>query len=68
MASELELLTEEEVSKIFKVKKSTINTWYGRDMIPEGIVLKMGTGKKGTKRFIKSKLEEWILNGCLQEA
>lgn len=58
----LELLTDIEVSKLFKVERSTVNTWVNRGEIPKGIVVKIA----GTKRFIKEKLENWIYNDSLQ--
>lgn len=61
----IELLTDEELSKIFKVDKATIITWVHRKKIPGQAIFKLPNSKKGTRRFIKSKIEEWI-NGGLQ--
>lgn len=61
----VELLTDEEMSKIFKVDKATIVTWVHRKKIPNEAIFKLPLTKKGTRRFIKSKIEEWI-NGGLQ--
>lgn len=61
----VELLTDEEMSKIFKVDKATIVTWVHRKKIPDEAIFKLPFTKKGTRRFIKSKIEEWI-NGGLQ--
>lgn len=61
----LELLTDTEVSELFKVEKETIITWVNRGKIPDKVMFKLPNTKKGTRRFIKSRLEDWI-NGCLQ--
>jgi transposase len=61
----VELLTDEEMSKIFKVDKATIVTWVHRKKIPDEAIFKLPFTKKGTRRFIKSKIEDWI-NGGLQ--
>lgn len=61
----VELLTDEEMSRIFKVDKATIITWVHRKKIPDAAIFKLPCTKKGTRRFIKSKIEEWI-NGSLQ--
>ena len=61
---EIELLTTKEVSKLFKVEESTVRTWLNRNKIPEAAIFKLPDTKKGTTRFIKSKLEDWI-SGCL---
>lgn len=60
----MELLTDEEVSKMMKVKLETVRTWVHRNVIPSQIIFKV-PGSKGTRRFIKSRLEDWI-NGSLQ--
>ncbi len=62
---EIELLTDVEMSKIFKVEKQTIITWVNRGKIPKNAIFKLPGTKKGTIRFIKAKIEDWI-NGCLQ--
>lgn len=61
----LELLTDEDLARFFKVEKATIITWVNRNKIPKEAIFKLPGTKKGTRRFIKSKIEEWI-NGCLQ--
>lgn len=60
----MELLTANEVAEILKVKESTILTWVNRKQFPEEVMFKFG-GKRGSRRFIKDKLEDWIY-GCLQ--
>lgn len=59
-----ELLTNEELAAIFKVKKETVRSWKNRNQIPEEVMFKLPGTKKGTVRFIKSKVYEWI-NGDL---
>ena len=62
-----ELLTVEEVSDVFKVQPSTIQSWVTRGIIPEWVMFKVGEKKnRGTIRFIKNKLNDWILNGDIQ--
>lgn len=62
-----ELLTDEDLAKIFKVKTSTIRTWVNRGIITDEQMFKLPYSQKGTRRFIKSKIEEWIkTNGCIQ--
>lgn len=59
-------MTAEDVAELFKVKRSTVDSWVNRKQLPESIMFKIA-GDKSPRRFIKSKLEEWILNGGLQE-
>lgn len=59
-----ELLTNEELAGIFKVKKETVRSWKNRNQIPEEVMFKLPGTKKGTVRFIRSKVMEWI-NGTL---
>lgn len=61
----MELLTMNEVSKIFKVENSTVRTWLNRNKIPPSVIFRLPDTKKGTVRFIKSELEDWI-SGRLQ--
>lgn len=61
----MELLTYEDVAKMFGVKVNTIKSWLARKQIPKSVIFKIGA-KKGTVRFVKSKLEQWINDGCLQ--
>lgn len=60
----IELLTADEVGAIFKVPRSTIDTWVARKKIPESVMFKL-EGKRSPRRFIRSKLEAWI-DGSLQ--
>ena len=61
------LLTEEEVADLFRVKVSTIQTWTRQGKFPQEVFFKLPNSRRGIKRFIKTKLEEWIENnGCLQ--
>lgn len=62
---EIELLTAEEVSKIFKVDINTVRSWVSRDKFPKEVMFKLPGGSRTCMRFIKSRLEDWI-NGCLQ--
>lgn len=62
----IELMTTEDVANFFKVKRSTVDSWVNRKQLPESIMFKI-VGKKSPRRFIKSRLEEWVLNGSLQE-
>ena len=59
------LLNVDEVAELFSVKVGTVKSWVSRKQIPQDVIFKIGTGK-GTIRFKKSKLEDWI-NGSLQE-
>lgn len=61
----MELLTIEDVAKFFSVSENTVKCWITRRKIPDGIIFKIGK-RKGTVRFIKSRLEEWVANGSLQ--
>lgn len=63
---EVILLNEEDLAKVFKVQPSTIRTWKNRKQIPEEVIFKLPDTKKGTVRFIKSKVEDWV-NGRLQK-
>lgn len=60
------LLDVNEVAEMFSVKVGTVKSWVSRGTVPEDVLFKVGTGKKATRRFIKSKLEDWI-HGRLQE-
>ena len=62
----MELLTFEEVANIFKVDVDTIKCWVQRGQLPRYVLWKLPNSKRGTVRIIKSKLEEWQQNGCLQ--
>lgn len=59
------LLTANEVAEMFSVKVGTVKSWVSRGQLPEDVIFKIGSGK-GTVRFKKSKLEDWI-NGSLQK-
>nr|DAH14850.1 MAG TPA: helix-turn-helix domain protein [Caudoviricetes sp.] len=61
----IELMTAEDVAKIFQVDKSTVRSWVSRNKFPEQVLFKMPGGKASCTRFIKPRLEDWI-NGCLQ--
>ena len=60
----MELLTLDEMAEFFDVKVNTVKSWVQRKVIPREVIFKVGK-KRGTVRFIKSKLEDWI-NGSLQ--
>lgn len=60
----MELLTLDEMAEFFDVKVNTVKSWMQRKVIPGEVIFKVGK-KRGTVRFIKSKLEDWI-NGSLQ--
>lgn len=62
---QIELLTDIEMSEIFKVEKQTILTWVNRGKIPKNAIFKLPGTKRGTVRFIRSKIEDWI-NDSLQ--
>ena len=52
----MELLTIKEASEILKAKESTVRTWINRGVIPERILVTIGT----SRRFVLSKLNEWL--------
>ena len=56
----IELMTEDDVSKFFKVEKSTIRTWINRNKFPDEVIFRLPGAKSGTRRFIKAKLEAWV--------
>ena len=58
------LLDENEMAELFKVQPTTIRTWKNRKKIPSEVMFKLPDTKKGTVRFIKSKVEDWV-NGRL---
>lgn len=58
------LLTETDLANIFGVKPSTIRVWKSRNQIPDKVMFKLPGTTKGTVRFVKSKVMDWI-NGCL---
>ena len=63
----MNLLTDKDLSEIFKVKVSTIRTWVNRGIIPDELIFKLPNYPKGTRRFIESRVMEWIeTNGCIQ--
>lgn len=53
------LLDYKQMAKLFLVEESTVRNWVNRKQIPSDTIFKM-PGKKGTIRFIKPKVEEWI--------
>ena len=65
------VITEQEFSKIMKVKPNTIRTWVKRGLIPQELIFKLPNTTKGTIRFIKDRVIEWItgggINGYIQE-
>ena len=58
------LLDENEMAELFKVKPTTIRTWKHRKKIPSEVMFKLPDTEKGTVRFIKSRVEDWV-NGRL---
>ena len=58
------LLTDEGLAGVFNVSVNTVRSWKHRNQIPEQVIFKLPNTKKGTVRYIKSKVEDWI-NGCL---
>ena len=65
------LITDKEFAKLMKVSPMTIRTWVKRGKIPQKIIFKLPDTTKGTTRFIKDKVIEWITggltNGTIQE-
>lgn len=61
---ELKLLTIRQVSELLAINESTVRTWIRRKMFPRECILHLGN----TVRFRASKLEDFLNNGCLQEA
>ena len=59
-----ELLTDVGLADMFKVSRSTVRSWQSRGQIPKEVTFKLPGTKRGTVRYIKSKVESWI-NGCL---
>ena len=62
----MEFLTFKEVAEVFKVDELTVKSWVQRGQLPKFVLWKLPNSKRGTIRIIKSKLEEWQQNGCLQ--
>ena len=58
------LLDDTDLADVFGVAVSTIRSWKTRGQIPKEVVFKLPGTKKGTIRYIKSKVESWI-NGKL---
>ncbi len=52
-----ELITAEEVMKILKISRATLNRWVKAGKIR---ALKLGEGKKGAIRFKKEDIENFI--------
>lgn len=52
----MELLEIKEVLPILKCNENTFRTWMKRGLLPEGLILKIGT----TQRVRKSVLDKWI--------
>lgn len=61
-----ELLTDVGLADMFKVSRSTVRSWQSRGQIPKEVVFKLPGTKKGTIRYIKSKVCNWI-NGTLEK-
>ena len=55
----MELLTIEDMAKFFDVKVNTVKCWVQNKTIPKEAIFKIGK-KRGTLRFIKSRVEDWI--------
>lgn len=58
------LLNDEGLANVFSVSVNTVRSWKHRNQIPEQVIFKLPNTKKGTVRYIKSKVEDWI-NGSL---
>ena len=54
-----ELITAEEVMKILKISRATLNRWVKAGKIP---ALKLGEGRKGAVRFRLRDIEEFVNN------
>ncbi|HBF37038.1 MAG TPA: hypothetical protein DDW50_06925 [Firmicutes bacterium] len=54
-----ELITAEEVMKILKISRATLNRWVKAGKIQ---ALKLGEGRKGAVRFKLKDIEEFINN------
>ena len=50
------LLEIKDVLPILKVNENTFKTWIRRNLLPEGLVMRIGN----TQRIRKSILEKWI--------
>ena len=57
----MELLSIKDASNILGVKESTFRTWINRKQIPVEVIFRIGN----TVRIIKSKFENWVVNGCI---
>lgn len=54
-----ELITADEVMKILKISRATLNRWVKAGKIQ---ALKLGEGKKGAVRFRLRDIEEFVEN------
>ena len=52
-----ELITAEEVMKILKISRATLNRWVKAGKIQ---ALKLGEGRKGTIRFKSKDIEDFV--------
>ena len=60
------LITDKEFAKLMKVTPMTIRTWVRRKKIPNEIIFKLPDTTKGTTRFIKDRVIQWITGGFVE--
>lgn len=58
------LLDDNGLAEVFGVATSTVRSWKSRGQIPEQVIFKLPDTKKGTTRYIKERVNDWI-NGRL---
>ena len=59
------LMNLNDVAEMFKVSIHTVKSWLSNNKIPECCIFVLpNSNGRGTRRFIKSRMEDWI-NGCL---
>ena len=58
------LLDDTGLAEVFGVATSTVRSWKSRGQIPEKVIFKLQDTKRGTTRYIKERVDDWI-NGRL---
>lgn len=61
----MEIMTIPETAEFLRVKPRTVSNWLSRNFKEfKHTAVRIGEGKGADVRFIRSKVEEWLLNQC----
>lgn len=61
----MEIMTKVETAEFLRVKPRTVSNWLNRNFKDfKDTARRIGDGKGADVRFIRSKVEEWLLKQC----